>query len=339
MTETASRAVRRKTLVTGAGGFVGANLVRRLLQDGHDVTALLRRDGTTWRVDDLRRDLHVVELDLLDHAAVVDTLRRARPDWTFHLGAHGAYSWEQDVTRIAETNFLATVNLIEACRDAGCETFVQAGSSSEYGFQDHAPAESELPEPNSAYAVAKLAGTMFCRQVARRDGLRGVTLRLYSVYGAYEDPRRLIPTLISRGLRKELPTLVDPATARDFVAVDDAVEAFVLAASVPTVEPGAVYNVGSGTQTSVGEIVALARHVLRVDAEPVWGSATPRDWDTNVWLADPRKVAAELGWVPRLDLRAGFERTVAWLRGSPALWERYDVRAADRDLWMTADEL
>jgi dolichol-phosphate mannosyltransferase len=332
MTQASPSVSPRKAFVTGAGGFIGANLVRRLLADGHDVVAALRPNGSTWRIDEVRHDVEIVELELSDHAAVDAALHRLRPTWLFHLSAHGAYSWQQDIKKIAQTNFLGTVNVIEACRAADCGIFIQAGSSSEYGFQDHAPAEDERPEPNSAYAVTKLAGTLFARQAALSNDLHTVTLRLYSVYGAYEDPRRLVPTLIGCGLRNQLPELVDPATGRDFVAVDDAVEAFVLAASTTTRESGAIYNIGTGTQTSVGDLVQLARESLHISAEPVWGSAAPREWDTNVWVADPRKVRSALGWRPRVDLRSGFGQTVTWLLETPAVWDRYKVGVRDPDL-------
>jgi dolichol-phosphate mannosyltransferase len=200
---------------------------------------------------------------------------------------------------------------------------------------DHAPAEGELPEPNSVYAATKVAAGMYCAHVARRDGLRAVTLRLYSIYGAFEDPRRLIPTLITRGVRNELPDLVEASVARDFVAVDDAVEAFMLAASVPTPEVGPVYNVGSGTQTTVGEIVELARRVLHITAEPDWGSGSSRDWDAKVWLADARKIRSELGWQPRLDLEAGFVGTLAWLERTPGVWKMYGLDGTDQKLLST----
>jgi nucleoside-diphosphate-sugar epimerase len=135
-----------------------------------------------------------------------------------------------------------------------------------------------------------------------------------------------VPRLVSHGLRGALPPLVSPTIARDFVAVDDVVEAFVLAARSPSAEPGAVYNVGSGMQTSIGQLVALARRVLDIEVEPDWASMAPRVWDTDTWVADSRKIREQLGWAPRVGLEEGFTRTVEWLRDNPQLWGVYDVR-------------
>jgi len=106
-----------------------------------------------------------------------------------------------------------------------------AGSSSEYGVKDHAPAENEQLEPNSDYAVAKAAATLLASHLGRERGLPVATLRLYSVFGPFEEPDRFIPTLVVHALRGQLPPLVDPAIARDFVYLDDVVEAFLLTAA------------------------------------------------------------------------------------------------------------
>jgi UDP-glucose 4-epimerase len=314
--------------VTGAGGFVGANLVRRLLADGCEVVAAARPDADGWRLREVAGELELEAVDLADPAAAAALVRRTRPRWLFHLAAHGAYSWQTDVQRIVAVNVQGTAALVDAAREAGVDAFVHAGSSSEYGLKDHPPAEDEALEPNSAYAVAKAAATHYCRFVARRDGTRIATLRLYSVYGPWEDPGRLIPRLVASGLDGRLPPLVAPDTARDFVYVDDVCDAFVRAAAAPGLEPGAVLNVGSGRQSTLRDVVAAARDVLGIAAEPQWGTAAARSWDTSVWVADPRAAAATLGWRATTALRDGLRATADWLQAAGDRRERYREVAA-----------
>jgi UDP-glucose 4-epimerase len=317
-----------KALVTGAGGFVGANLVSALADGGHDVVAWVHPGGETWRLDELGATAQVEAVELLDGEAIEAGVERARPDWIFHLAAHGAYSWQRDPERIMQTNLVSTVRLLAACRERGFEAFVHAGSSSEYGFQDHAPAETDLPEPNSDYAVMKAAATLHCRFVAQREDLHIVTLRLYSVYGPWEEPGRLMPTLVARGFEGELPPLVSPDTPRDFVSVRDADRAFLTAAERTDIERGSVFNIGSGRQTTLREVVEVARRTLAIEAEPDWGTEPQRDWDAAVWVGDPRKAVAELGWRAKDDLETGFAALADWLRGHRRLWPRYEIEAA-----------
>jgi nucleoside-diphosphate-sugar epimerase len=314
-----------KALVTGAAGFVGANLVAALAAAGHDVVAWVHPGGETWRLAELDAKARVEAVELLDGEAIEAAVERARPDWIFHLAAHGAYSWQRDPERIMQTNLVSTVRLLSACRAYGFEAFVHAGSSSEYGFQDHAPAETELPEPNSDYAVMKAAATLHCRFVAQREDLHIVTLRLYSVFGPWEEPGRLMPTLVARGIEGKLPPLVSPDTPRDFVSVRDADRAFLTAATRTDVERGSVFNIGSGRQTTLREVVEVARSVLEVEVEPDWGTEPQRDWDAAVWVGDPRKAAAELGWQAEDDLETGFAALADWLRGHRGLWPRYEI--------------
>lgn len=315
--------MRRRVLVTGGTGFVGANLVRRLLADGHAVHCLVRPEHAGWRLADVRRDVELHRAALDDRRAVERAVRRAKPEWIFHLAAHGAYSWETDVDRIVATNVLGTVNLVRAALAAGFEAFVNAGSSSEYGFKKTAPSERDWVEPNSHYAVAKVAATHFCRLTAQRENVKIATLRLYSVYGPWEDPGRLMPTMVAQGLAGRLPPLVDPRVARDYVYVDDVSEAFVRAAAKPHPEPGVVFNVGSGTQTTIREVVDVARRVLAIAEKPRWGTMPNRRWDTSVWVSDSRAIRRALGWKPRYTFERGFRQLVAWMREDAPRAERY----------------
>ncbi len=302
----------KQVLVTGGTGFVGANLVRRLLQEGHAVHLLVRPGYRPWRIEALRADLRLHVVELADAAGVQAVVQAVRPDWIFHLAVHGAYSDQTDVGQIVQTNILGTVNLVQAALATGFEAFVNTGSSSEYGYKDFAPVETTWLEPNSYYAVAKAAATLFCRYTAQHHQVRLPTLRLYSVYGPYEEPKRLIPTLIREGLQGRLPPLVNPKIARDYIYVEDVTTAYLLACTQPLADLGAVYNVGTGVQTTLGEIVAIARQTLAIPAEPQWGSMPDRHWDTTVWVADSRKLQQDLGWQPRYSVAEGFQATVAW---------------------------
>lgn len=313
----------KRVIITGATGFVGANLTRRLLHDGYQVYLLVRPGYTPWRIEAIRAEVHICEVDFGNAAALAHIVGSIQPEWVFHLAAHGAYSWQTDLRQMVQTNIIGTINLIQACLQTGFEAFVNTGSSSEYGFKDHAPSEREWLEPNSYYAVTKASATLFCRYTAQSQNVHLPTLRLYSVYGPYEEPKRLMPSLILRGLKGEVPPLVNPDVARDFVYVDDVSEAYLLAATRPAQELGAVYNVGTGVQTSLREVVKVARRVMGITVEPGWGSMPDRQWDTNVWVADNRKIRDELGWQPCYTLEQGFRSMVDWFCNNPVIQKLY----------------
>jgi dolichol-phosphate mannosyltransferase len=265
----------------------------------------------------------MAEVDLEDTDGVADAVSSARPEWVFHLAAYGAYAHQSDLPRIVRTNIIGTVNVAEACTRSGFDAFVNAGSSSEYGLKDHPPEETEALEPNSHYAWTKAAATHYCRFTAASRCLEMTTLRLYSVFGPFEAPGRLMPTLVSRGLAGELPDLVDPAVGRDFVYVDDVCDAFVRAAERSSGEHGAIYNVGTGVQTTLGSLVELVKKRFGIEREPSWGSMPRRSWDTEVWVADNLKIAEELGWRPTHSLDEGFNLFVDWFADHPQLEQAY----------------
>jgi nucleoside-diphosphate-sugar epimerase len=299
-------------VVTGASGFVGNALVRRLLAEGREVHVLLRASAKTWRMRDLAGRVTVHSADLLDAPAVADALRKAKPAVVMHLAAYGAYESQAEPRRILETNILGTLALLEAARAAGVGLFVNAGSSSEYGYKSEPMRETDRLEPNSVYAVGKAAAAHLVALPAMRGDMAAVTMRLFSVYGPWEEPTRLIPTVI-RKARAGLPLeMVPPETARDFVFVDDVLDAMTAFDRLSACR-GEVLNIGSGVQSTMREVVEAVQRAVGTRSEIRWGAFPARKWDTARWQADPSRAAEVLGWRARTPLADGMARMAAWM--------------------------
>lgn len=305
-----------RVLVTGASGFVGAAAVRNALDRGHDAAALIRPETDLWRLHDVVPEIELIPVDLRDIPAARRAISRYSPDVVLHMAAHGAYSWQGDPATILATNVLGTAGLLDAC--AALESppvMVHAGSSSEYGFKDHPPAEDERLEPNSTYAVGKAASSHLVALAGSEGRLPCVTARLYSVYGPWEDSKRLMPTLVAAALRGQWPPLADPRTARDFVFIADVLDALWAMVSVPRVLDGRAFNVASGKQTTLRDLAADIRATFSLDSEPEWGAFPSRSWDATTWVGDPRRLQRELGWTPQTSMTSGLRQLGAWIDG------------------------
>jgi nucleoside-diphosphate-sugar epimerase len=311
-----------KAVVTGAGGFVGANLVRHLLERGDEPIAMLRPETSSWRLKDITADVRIEFADLTHPDDVLRSVRELRPDVIFNLSASGAYPWQTDLDEMLAVNVRATETLLEAARLMDAR-LVQAGSSSEYGFADRATAELDRVAPNSYYAVTKAAATHLCRLAAAQYGQHAVTLRLYSVYGPWEQPGRLMPTLVDRALDGTYPPLVAPTTARDFVWIDDVCDAFVRAATTDLEDRGAVLNVASGVQTTLRSLVEIVQPLFGIESDPMWSSMPARSWDTAVWVGDPSTTADLIGWTAVTSFEYGLRALAAWMRADPTRRARY----------------
>jgi len=312
------RALRGPILVLGAGGFVGANLLRRLLKYREDVFGVVRT-LPAWRLDGIDRR-HILEADLIDLAATRNLVANVRPSTIFDCIAYGAYSFETDQELIYRTNFTALVQLMELLADTGFTAFVHAGSSSEYGTNSAGPLEEASLQPNSHYSVSKAAASNYISYVGNIRRLPVLNLRLYSVYGPLEDLSRLIPNLVAKGLKGAFPPLVDPDTSRDFVYIDDVCDAFVHAAARLTPDIyGQAFNIGTGRATTIREVAKVAGDVFAIRAEPIFGSMAGRSWDLPDWYAAPGKAERLLNWTAKTDLATGLKLTSEWVRSLEGL--------------------
>ncbi len=307
--------------VFGGAGFIGANLATALARRRADCFAVTHSHFVPWRLVDLPLD-QVVYADLTRPETVAALFERHRFRTIFNLAAYGGYAKQSEVDLIHATNLMGTVHLTEIAARHGYAAFVQAGSSSEYGLNSAGSAEQDHLEPNSHYSVSKISAAYLVRYLGKRRNLPIVHLRYYSVYGPYEEPDRLVPRLLEQAALGRLPPLVDPDISRDFVFVDDAVEATVQAALAGVHRaPGEAINIASGAKTTVRELVEVVRELCGVEATPTWGSMPNRSWDRKDWFGNPSFAREVLGWQAQTPLRDGLARTRDWQkarRPSPA---------------------
>lgn len=296
--------VDMKCLVTGGCGFIGSHLVDRLVELGHDVTAL--DDLSTGGRERLNPRAALIEGSITDAQLVEDAT--AGVDWIFHTAAWARILRSiHDPIGTHEVNVNGTLNVLQAARANGAGRVINSSSSSVYGDQDtHLMREDMTPNPKSPYALQKLIGEQYAVMFARLFGLEVVSLRYFNVYGPRQATEGAYTLVIPRFLKmrdagEALTVYGDGKQTRAYTHVSDVVDANLLAASadLPAGEHAAL-NIGSMEETSVNEIAAIiggeVEHVI----------PNPRgEFEERRKAADNSRAKAMIGWEPRISLSEG----------------------------------
>lgn len=299
-------------LVLGASGFIGANLFRILLKTRQDVFGTASR-LPAWRLESIPSD-KVVASDLLVPSNLTALLDMIKPMTVFDCVSYGAYSFERDADLIYRTNLNCKIKLLEELHKRKIRMYVHAGSSSEYGSFAAAPKEDATVTPNSHYASSKVAISGVIKYMGKKRNLPCANLRLYSVFGPFEDSSRLVPTLICRAIKGKLPPFVTPEISRDFVYIDDVCEAFVnTALRLSEEQYGESFNIGSGRCITIGTVADIAKEMFSIPDEPDF-SMPSRNWDVPDWFADSSKAKKYLGWQIQTTFESGLRFFEKWVR-------------------------
>ena len=312
-TEEKIRSLKGPIFVFGAGGFIGVNLFNTIFRYRKDVYAITQDPRNNWRfiVNDIPAE-NIVSCDINDIIILKDTLAEYKPRTIFNLAAYGAYSKQREYKKIYATNFNSGVNIIELLKEPGFDAYIQAGSSSEYGLNSAAPKETDELIPNSHYAVSKVAAYYANKYYGKIEQLPVAHLRLYSAYGAWEEPDRLIPVLIAAARKGKYPPLVDPDISRDFIDVADVCEAFVHTACEIGNIKGEALNIGTGLKTTIRELTQLMMQQYGIPEPPSFGNMPNRNWDMADWYSDSGLAGNLIGWQARIKLADGLRAVDGW---------------------------
>ncbi len=311
--------LKKPILITGAAGFIGANFCKYFLARGFHVTAVEHTTfSSEWRLRSMI-GLRRLTVDLCSKKNVRRLVKLTSPSVVINCAAYGAYSCQTNADRIYRVNFDVVRYLLESLRQiSGFNAFIQAGTSSEYGENCSAPSEDAAVLPDSDYAASKVAASTLIQYYGKVLRFPAWSLRIYSVYGPYEEISRLVPTLLLKARDGEWPPLVSPNISRDFIYVDDLADAVLrVIQKSNSLTRGEIYNIGTGRKTTLAGLVQITRKLFKIKARPIWKSMPDRHWDNPGWYGNPRKAKTQLGWSARTDLEQGLKKTMQWLNAHP----------------------
>jgi GDP-mannose 4,6-dehydratase len=304
-----------KVLTTGGSGFIGSHLISKLIGFGHEVYSL-ERYVTGRYILGARRSM--VFGDLRDSVSIRRLVKEVQPEAVIHLAAISPVSYSYDHPQeVFEVNALGTINLAEACMRevSNFKHFLYAGTSEEYGNQDKFPIteDAEL-RPNSPYSVSKVAADKYLQYMRAAYDLPVTVLRPFNTYGRKDNTHFVVERTLTQMQQGETVRLGDPTPTRDFLYVDDHVDAYLACLDNPKAK-GEVFNFCTGREISIKELIGLISKLTRFKGEIQWNTIPARPLDIKKLVGSYEKAKRILGWQPKYSLEEGLKKTINFWKG------------------------
>ena len=311
---------QKKVFVTGAGGFIGSHLTEYLVKMGATVRAFVRYNSRgdigllSYLAKNTLAQVDVTQGDLRDFYGVQKAVRGM--DMVFHLGALIAipYSYIHPA-EVVETNIQGSLNILLAARDHDISRVIHTSTSEVYGNALHVPIDEDHPlQGQSPYSASKIGADKIAESFYCAYDLPVVTVRPFNTYGPRQSARAVIPTIITQVLTQDKLYIGNLATRRDFTYVSDTVAGFIKAAEEDNVL-GRVFNLGTGTDVTIQEIIDLVCKITGKQV-PIIQEETrmrPEKSEVQRLLSDYNKAYQRLGWEPKVDFESGLRLTIDWI--------------------------
>lgn len=303
-----------RVLVTGAEGFIGSHLIRRLADEGARVFALVHPLASLSRLSGVMDRIECRPADITDSVSLEKVIGESRPRRIFHLAAvtDVGRDWE-NLSEALRVNLQGAMNLLRKLRAVDYEVVITTCTAEAYG-RNPAPFREEMAlDPVSPYSFSKAAATAFCRMAATSLGASTRVLRLFLVYGPGQGEERFLPQLIRAGLEGRPFRMTPGEQTREYTYIDDVVEGFVRAAGAGPGK-GEVFNLGSGREISLRDLVSKVGELL--GREIILDPEKLPYRENEIWrfVGDHSRARSELGWEPAVGLEEGLGKTIGWYR-------------------------
>ncbi len=300
-----------KAIITGATGMLALALMRQLLDRDYEIYAVVHPGSQ--RIENIPQDsrIKLVECDLADTERLPEMIHE-NCDEFYHFAWNCTFGDSRNNMEAQTENILRTVQAAEAAAKLGCRVFLGAGSQAEFG-RKNAPAGPDTPAfPENGYGMAKLCAGQMTREICRRNGVRHIWFRIFSVYGPYDGANTMVMSGINRLLNGERPAYTKGEQQWDYLYCDDAARAFMLAAEKG--KDGAVYCIGSGKTRPLSEYILAIRDAAAPGAEIGLGEVPYAEKQVMYLCADISQLTADTGFTPQISFEEGIKNTVDWVK-------------------------
>jgi len=304
-----------KIVITGASGFVGANLAQNLSKTKHQIHIFTRKNSKLWRLEDIKTKLNIHKVTLDNSKALKKKLLEIEPKFVFHCATYGVLPSQTNFSKLIKTNLIGTYNLLQALEECNkLSKLVNLDSSFVYGKKNNSIKENQIADPITPYGIVKLSQTNLVRYYSVKRKIPSITMRLFTPFGRFDQPGRLITDIMKSLITKKPLTLFSPYSKRDFIHINDVINALVLASNSPF-KNGEIFNVGSGKYYSVKEFVTLASKVTKTKINVNWKNKQ-REFDKlgGNGYANTRKISENLGWRPKITIQEGLLESYKWYK-------------------------
>lgn len=301
----------RKILVTGASGFIGSHIAKRMVRENARVSVFARETSDLWRLDEEKNDIAVYRADIRNFDQLDLQIGKIQPDYVFHMAAYGVDSRQKDWIVATNTNIVGTIHLIKSLQRVGCEKILHIGSCMEYGDKKEMVDENAALEPFNIYGSTKAAATIMAHQLAAEINIPIVTLRAFGIFGENEGSHKFFPHIILSLLNGSAVDLTACEQYRDYCYIENIIDGFVLAAKDKSCN-NTILNIGSGTIQQLRTYVDMVCRLMNNTTKPNYGAVPYRK--DEVWKPHPdiSRIKTHLKWAPKISLEEGLKRTIAW---------------------------
>ena len=300
-----------KILITGAAGFIGANLTRKLIKTENEINILIKETSDLWRISDVVSNCNVHKINMTKVEDVRNVVKEVNPELVYHCAGHGIYPAQKNSAEVFSTNILGTFNLLNALNENNnLRRLVNLGSFFEYSTN-----------PIDPYTISKITQTKLVEHFFKEKKLPIITLRLFTPYGKFDSPGRLICDLMIALIRNKPLEIFSKYTKRDFIHIDDVITALEIASQQPDIT-GEIIDIGTGNEISVEEIVSMSNQLSDNELVINWNDTKQREVDIlpeNIFLG--RQQTQKLNWNPSTSLEDGLQRTIEWYKQNINLYE------------------